>query len=325
MRRILVTGGAGYIGSVTTELLCDLGYEVTAVDNLERGYREAVDPRADFVQADLRDAQGIGAALARVRPEGVIHFAAYIEVGESMREPLPFFENNVVGSLNLARAIAECGCRKLVFSSTCAVYGTPEAVPMGEDLPLRPESVYGESKLICERIFSWAGRVHGFTPVFLRYFNAAGATPSRGEAHRPETHLIPLALETALGKREGLYLYGTEYPTRDGTCVRDYVHVRDLARAHVLALEKSVQGAFNLGNGKGYTVLEVVEAARRITGHPIPVEASGRRAGDAVALVADSGRAERELGWKPEFSELDECVQSAWDWRRKHPEGYGAK
>jgi len=227
MKRILVTGGAGYIGSVTTELLCDLGYEVTVVDNLERGYREAVDPRAAFVQADLRDARAIATALDRVRPEGVVHFAAYIEVGESMRDPLPFFENNVVGPLNLARAMAGCGCRKLVFSSTCAVYGTPDAVPMNEELPLRPESVYGESKLISERIFSWVGRIHGFTPVFLRYFNAAGATPTRGEAHRPETHLIPLALESALGKREGLSLYGVDYPTRDGTCVRDYVHVRE--------------------------------------------------------------------------------------------------
>jgi len=323
MKRILVTGGAGYIGSVTTELLCDLGYEVTVVDNLERGYREAVDPRAAFVQADLRDARAIATALDRVRPEGVVHFAAYIEVGESMRDPLPFFENNVVGPLNLARAMAGCGCRKLVFSSTCAVYGTPDAVPMNEELPLRPESVYGESKLISERIFSWVGRIHGFTPVFLRYFNAAGATPTRGEAHRPETHLIPLALESALGKREGLSLYGVDYPTRDGTCVRDYVHVRDLARAHVLALEKDVRGAFNLGSGEGFTVLEVIEAARRITGCVIPTEARGRRAGDAISLVADSGKAERELGWKPQYSDIDECVQSAWDWKCSHPNGYG--
>jgi len=320
--KIVVAGGAGYIGSVTTEMLCETGHEITVFDNLERGHREAVDSRARFVQGDLRDKSSIRELLLDLRPDAVVHFAAYIEVGESMKTPMPFFENNVCGSRNLMEAMVEAECRKLIFSSTCATYGTPERVPMDESLPQCPESVYGESKLLCERIFDWGRKIHGIETVFLRYFNAAGATERCGEDHAPETHLIPLVLRVALGKRDKILIFGDDYPTRDGTCVRDYIHIADLAQAHVLALEPGCVGAFNLGNGDGYTVKEVIETCRKITGRSIPAENRPRRPGDCAVLVADAAKARRELGWTPRHASLDEIVRSAWRWHEAHPNGY---
>jgi len=320
--KVLVAGGAGYIGSVTTELLCDAGHDVTVLDNLERGHREAVDPRAAFVQADLRKPLELDAALKKIRPEAVIHFAAYIEVGESMVDPLPFFENNVSGSLNLIKAMVAADCKKLIFSSTCATYGSPEKMPMDETLPQKPESVYGESKLICEKMFRWAEQIHGVECVFLRYFNACGATEQYGEDHRPETHLIPLVLQVPQGKREKIYIFGDDYDTPDGTCVRDYIHIRDLAQAHILALKPGLSGAFNLGNGDGYSVKEVIDVAREVTGHPIPAELQDRRAGDCTRLISDSTKAKTILGWNPEYADLRSIVESAWIWHRANPEGY---
>jgi len=322
MKKILVAGGAGYIGSVTTEMLCDKGYDVTVVDNLERGYKQALDPRASFIQGDLRNRQQIHDILQEVKPDGVIHFAAYIEVGESMTAPLPFFENNVSGSLNLLDALVAADCKKLIFSSTCATYGTPDRIPMDESLPQKPESVYGESKLLCEKMFSWAQKIHGVESVFLRYFNASGASGERGESHRPETHLIPLVLQVAQGKRDKIYIFGEDYPTPDGTCVRDYIHVKDLAQAHILALKEGISGPFNLGNGTGFSVKEVIETVREVTGHPIPEEKQKRRPGDAARLVSDSTKAKEVLGWKPEFPDLKGIVESAWKWHQKYPEGY---
>ncbi len=320
--KVLVAGGAGYIGSVTTQMLCDEGHDVVVFDNLERGYQPAVDPRAKFMQGDLRYKEDIKSALLAERPDAVIHFAAYIEVGESMREPMPFFENNVSGSLNLMSAMVESGCKKLIFSSTCATYGTPDRMPMDETLPQKPESVYGESKYLCEKIFSWGQKIHGIDSVFLRYFNACGATEQYGEAHNPESHLIPLLLQVAQGKREKIFIFGEDYETRDGTCVRDYIHIKDLAQAHILALKPGISGAFNLGNGDGYTVKEVIDVCREVTGHPIPSESQPRRPGDCTALVADATKAKTVLGWDPKHADLKEIVQSAWDWHQAHPNGY---
>lgn len=320
--KVLVAGGAGYIGSVTTEMLCDEGHDVVVFDNLERGYSAAVDPRATLIQGDLRYKEDIKSALLAERPDAVIHFAAYIEVGESMKAPMPFFENNVCGSLNLISAMVESGCKKLIFSSTCATYGTPERMPMNESLPQNPESVYGESKLLCEKIFHWGEAIHGMECVFLRYFNACGATEKYGESHQPESHLIPLVLQVPLGQRDKIYIFGDDYNTRDGTCVRDYIHIKDLAHAHILALKPGIRGGFNLGNGDGYTVKEVIDVCREVTGHPIPAELEPRRAGDCTSLVADATKARTELGWNPQFADLKSIVQSAWDWHQAHPNGY---
>lgn len=320
--KVLVAGGAGYIGSVTTEMLCNEGHDVVVFDNLERGYRPAVDPRAQFIQGDLRNKDNILEAMQSEKPDAVIHFAAYIEVGESMITPMPFFENNVSGSLNLMSAMVAADCKKLIFSSTCATYGTPERMPMDESLPQNPESVYGESKLLCEKIFSWGQEIHNIDCVFLRYFNACGATEKYGEAHVPETHLIPLVLQVPLGQREKIFIFGEDYDTRDGTCVRDYIHIKDLAQAHILALKPGLRGAFNLGNGDGYTVREVIDVCREVTGHPIPAEVQPRRPGDCTALVADASKAHNELGWDPQHADLKSIVESAWAWHQAHPKGY---
>ncbi len=319
---ILVAGGAGYIGSVTTEMLCDAGHAVTVFDNLERGHIEAIDPRATFIQGDLRKPETIDAALKKATPEAVIHFAAYIEVGESMVDPMPFFENNVSGSLNLMKAMVANDVKKLIFSSTCATYGSPEIIPMDESLPQKPESVYGESKLLCEKIFQWAEKIHGVECVFLRYFNACGATEQYGEDHKPETHLIPLVLQVPAGQREKIFIFGDDYDTPDGTCIRDYIHIRDLAQAHILALKPGIQGAFNLGNGDGYSVKEVIDVSREVTGHPIPAELEPRRAGDCARLISDSTKAKEILGWKPEYADLHSIIKSAWNWHQSHPNGY---
>ena len=320
--KILVTGGSGYIGSVTTELLCDDGHQVTVFDNLERGHREAVDPRARLVVGDLRDPRPIREAMHQVRPDAVVHFAAYALVGESMRDPLLYFHNNLTGGLHLLDAMRRSGVRKIIFSSTCATYGQPESMPMTEALPQRPTNPYGESKLMLETAMRWEQERHGLEPVFLRYFNAAGATEQFGEDHDPETHLTPNVLKVALGQADAVPVFGDDYDTPDGTCIRDYIHIVDLARAHILALEKQETGPFNLGTGTGFSVQEVVATCRRVTGHEIPVVLSPRRPGDPACLVAGAEKARDILGWRPRHPDLATIVQHAWDWHRAHPHGY---
>ncbi|MBU4198473.1 MAG: UDP-glucose 4-epimerase GalE [Verrucomicrobia bacterium] len=322
---VLVTGGAGYIGSVTTELLLDEGYETVVFDNLERGHREAVDPRARFIAGDLRNPADIAKAMQAVKPDAVIHFAAYALVGESMEHPELYFGNNVRGGVNLAEAMLKTGVRRIVFSSTCATYGQPERLPITEDMPQRPTNPYGESKLMFEKILVWYQRLKEFQPVFLRYFNACGASSKYGEDHDPETHLIPNVLKVALGQGEQVPVFGEDYDTPDGTCIRDYIHIEDLARAHLLALKNPFCGALNLGTGEGCSVLQAIGAARRITGHPIPVKFLPCRPGDPARLVADARNARKVLGWTPDRSRVDDIVQTAWDWHRAHPDGYGKK
>jgi UDP-glucose 4-epimerase len=321
--KVLVTGGAGYIGSVTTELLLNAGHSVTVFDNLGRGHPEAVDSRAVLIEGDLRDAASIDTAMQRVLPDAVMHFAAYALVPESMEKPEIYFRNNVAGGINLAEAMLKTGVDKIVFSSTCATYGQPERVPITENESQQPQNPYGASKLQFEQILDWYRELHGMQTVFLRYFNACGATKKFGEDHDPETHLIPIVLQVALGKRDKVSIYGDDYDTPDGTCLRDYIHIVDLAQAHILALTSEHSGAFNLGNGTGYSVKDVIETARKVTGHPIPAELAGRRPGDPARLVAGPGKARTVLGWKPEFDDLETIVRSAWDWHRAHPGGYG--
>jgi UDP-glucose 4-epimerase len=320
--KILVTGGAGYIGSVTSEMLLDAGHEVIIFDNLERGHLEAVDPRARFIKGDLRNREEILDAMARAKPDAVVHFAAYALVGESMESPMLYFRNNVVGGVHLVEAMVENGVKKVIFSSTCATYGQPDKMPMTEDLPQRPTNPYGESKLMLERIMLWEHERHGLKPVFLRYFNACGATEKFGEDHDPETHLIPNVLAVALGKKDKVSVFGDDYPTPDGTCIRDYIHIVDLAQAHIQALSCDYVGAFNLGTGDGMSVKQVIDTARKITGHPIPVQMSARRPGDPALLVAGAEKAKSILGWKPKYGALQTIVQHAWNWHKAHPNGY---
>jgi len=320
---ILVTGGAGYIGSVTSEMLLDAGHMVTVFDNLGRGHRAAIDPRASFIQGDLCDRAAISGAVQRVQPEAVLHFAAFALVGESMETPQMYFGNNVIGGLNLAEAMLSHDVRKIVFSSTCATYGQPDKVPITEETLQRPQNPYGESKLMFEKVLHWYHERNGLQPVFLRYFNACGATEKYGEDHTPETHLIPLVLQVALGQRPSAKIFGDDYDTPDGTCLRDYIHIVDLARAHMLALEKDVSGPFNLGTGTGNSVREVIEACRAVTGHAIPAELAARRPGDPARLVASAEKAKRELGWAPAHTQIEEIVESAWRWHQRHPNGYG--
>ena len=330
---VLVTGGAWYIGSVIVEALLRRGHTVTVLDSLYKGHRAAVTAPAALVQIDLADREQVGQTVAALaagsEPAAVIHMAADSLVGESMQRPTRYFRNNVINSLNLAEAVVEAGVGLLVFSSTAAVYGEPETVPITEAFPTAPTNVYGETKLAFERVLRWLERIHGLRWAALRYFNAAGATERLGEDHAPESHLIPNILQVPLGKRERVALFGTDYPTPDGTCIRDYVHVADLAEAHILALEALQRdavpsGAFNLGSGAGYSNRQVIEAARRVTGHAIPVVEEPRRAGDPAALVASSERIRRDLGWAPRFPGIEEIVGSAWAWHRGHPNGYEA-
>ena len=321
--KILLTGGSGYIGSVTTELLCDDGHAVTVFDNLERGHVEAVDPRARLIVGDLREPQPIRDAMRDLKPDAVVHFAAYALVGESMQEPLKYFENNVGGGLHLLDAMLRTGVKKIIFSSTCATYGQPDVLPMTEALPQRPTNPYGESKLMFETALRWEQARRGIQPTFLRYFNACGATEKYGEDHEPETHLIPNVLKVALGQAPAVPVFGDDYPTPDGTCIRDYIHIVDLARAHILALEKDVVGPFNLGTGTGFSVQQVIETCRAVTGHPIPADMSPRRPGDPAGLVAGADKAKDVLGWKPRYPDLKTIVQHAWNWHRAHPRGYG--
>ena len=320
--KILVAGGAGFIGSVCTEYLLNRGHEVVVFDALINGHREAVDPRAAFVQGNLADADAVMQAVAEHRPEGVIHFAAFIEVGESMRDPGKYFRNNVANGLNLLDACVAHKVRKIVFSSTAAVYGMPEQIPIPESEPTKPINPYGESKLMFERILHWYREAHGLNYVALRYFNAAGCSVAFGEDHHPESHLIPLIMQAAEGKRDCIKVFGTDYDTPDGTCIRDYVHVLDLSQAHLLALESDVTGAFNLGSGNGHSVRAIIDAVREVTGIDFPVVEDDRRPGDPARLVSDSTAARQVLGWKPEFDDVREIVRSAWEWRRAHPEGY---
>ena len=324
--RILVAGGAGYIGSIVAEELIKAGEEVIVYDSLVRGHRAAIPPQATFVQGDLMDKERLDAVFKEHGIQAVMHFAAFILAGESMQKPLLYFRNNVLGSLNLIEATIRNGVRRFVFSSTAAVYGNPQRVPIQEDDPTSPTNPYGETKLFVERMLAWCDEIYGLRYVALRYFNAAGATASRGEDHRPESHLIPLTLQVALGKRPHVEIYGTDYPTPDGTCIRDYIHVVDLAQAHILALQILEEGSriYNLGNGQGFSVQEVIEVAREVTGHPIPTVEAPRRPGDPVVLVASSERIRRELGWQPQHPDLRDIVRSAWEWYKAHPQGYGS-
>jgi UDP-glucose 4-epimerase len=317
--RILVTGGAGYVGGTVAELLLQKGHDVTIYDNLCHGHRSMVPAKAEFIEGDLADRSRLEQILASRKFDGVMHFAALIEAGESMKKPELYFRNNSASTLTLFEAMLATGVNRLVFSSTAAVYGEPESTPIREDAPLRPTNTYGESKLLVEHMLTWLNRVHGFRYASLRYFNVAGAVEGRGEAHEPESHLIPLILDVALGKRKSIKIFGQDYPTPDGTCIRDYVHVQDLAHAHLLAFEALNDRdrlIYNIGNGHGFTIREVIESARRVTGHPIPVEEAERRPGDPAVLIASSEKIERELGWKREFDKLDDIVSSAWKWHQ---------
>lgn len=325
---ILVLGGAGYIGSHTVYELIGAGRDVAVADNLQTGFRAAVHPKARFYELDIRDRAALDALFERESIEGVIHFAASSQVGESMTDPLKYYDNNLCGTTVLLQSMVGHGVDKIVFSSTAATYGEPERVPILESDRTEPTNCYGETKLSMERMMGWVSRAHGLRYVALRYFNACGAHPSGsiGEAHDPETHLVPVILQVPNGRRAAVSVFGGDYPTKDGTCVRDYIHVADLAQAHILALDYLLRGGennvFNLGNGVGFTVREVIECARAVTGHPIPAELSPRRAGDPAQLVASSEKAKAVLGWRPRYNDLETIVASAWNWHKNHPNGY---
>jgi UDP-glucose 4-epimerase len=323
--KVLVTGGAGYIGSVVAAELVSAGHEVTILDNLSKGHREALPPDAQFVQADVSDRAMVESALQENQIEAVMHFAAVIEAGESMQVPEKYFRNNSANSLALLEAMHAQGVKRLVFSSTAALYGDPTRTPIQEVDALEPTNAYGESKLLVERMLAWFHRIHGLRYASLRYFNAAGATGTLGEAHDPESHLIPLVLQAAMGKRPSISIFGTDYPTPDGTCIRDYIHVSDLAHAHVLslaALDTRDRLIYNLGNGRGFSVREVIEVARQVTGKNIPVVEAPRRPGDPAVLVASSEKIATDLKWKPRYRGLEAIIGSAWKWHQQNPEGY---
>jgi len=321
--KILVVGGAGYIGSVCAELLLDEGHTVSIFDNLSEGHRAAIDLRAQFVEGDLQSQQSIEQALAKQKPEAVMHFAASALVGESMRNPSKYFRNNIASGLNLLDAMVSVGVTKIVFSSTCAIFGPQERVPIDETMPTRPINPYGESKLAFEKILRWYDEIHGLKYTSLRYFNAAGASEKFGEDHRVETHLIPNVLKVALGEKPAVEIFGTDYETPDGTCVRDYIHIIDLARAHIFALDAAKSDFYNLGTGGGASVREVIDACRKVSGRKIDIVEKPRRLGDPPRLIASSEKIKRELGWKPEFQSLDVIIESAWKWHQKFPRGYG--
>src|SRR6266536_3799498 len=320
--RILVVGGAGYIGSVCAELLLDEGHEVAIFDNLTEGHGRAVDSRAKFIEDDLADRAQIQAALSAIRPDAVMHFAANALVAESMRDPSKYFRNNICNGLNLLDSMIATRVQRIVFSSTCAIFGLPERLPIDETTPARPINPYGESKLAFEKILRWYDAIHGLRFVSLRYFNAAGAVEKVGEDHRCETHLIPNVLKVALGGKKHVEIFGTDYETPDGTCIRDYIHIIDLAHAHILALDAPTSAFYNLGTGGGSSVREVIKSCRKITGQPIPVLEKPRRPGDPPRLIASSEKIKRELGWRPQFQALDAIVESAWNWHQKFPRGY---
>ena len=351
--KVFVTGGAGYIGSVVSEVLLNSGHDVVVFDSFETGHRAAVDPRAALMEGDTRDAGAVGEAMLSAAPDVVVHMAAYIQMGESMLDPGKYFRNNTANTLNVLDAMLAAGVSHFVFSSTAGIYGTPESLPIEEDHPIDPLNPYSESKRQVESIIRWYAQAHGIAATVFRFFNAAGATVNFGEDHRPESHLIPIVLQVAQGKRAHLDLYGTDYATRDGTASRDYIHVRDLAQAHLLAIQKMdsrIRGndvgsdgndkvrremgndgndgggnvtLYNIGSEHGATNLEVIEMARRVTGRPIPVRECPRRPGDAPASLASAGKIRSELGWEPAASDLETIIGSAWDWLQRHPHGYG--
>mgnify|MGYP001270049410 CR=1 FL=1 len=324
---ILVTGGAGYIGSICTETLLGSGHDVVVLDNLSTGHEAAVPEGASFVRGDISDSALVQHTVREHGVEAVLHFAAYSLVGESMREPTRYFENNTFGTFRLLKALQATGVNRFVLSSTAALFGTPERVPIAEDATVQPESVYGETKYLIERMLQWYRATTGLGFTTLRYFNAAGASEVLGEDHDPETHLIPLVLKVAAGQRENISVFGDDYPTPDGSCIRDYVDVRDLASAHLKAVEALEPGqgnAYNLGSGAGFSVFEVIDVCRQVTGHDIPVVVTERRPGDPAVLVADSGRITRELGWERDHTKLADTVNAAWAWMLKHPHGYDA-
>ena len=321
---ILVAGGAGYIGSVNIEKLLSAGHEVVVYDNLSTGHREAVHPDSLFIEGDLGDKDKLDSLFRQHKIDAVMHFAAFIQVGESMKDPARYFTNNVGNVINLLNVMLAHDVKKFVFRSTAAVYGEPEEVPITELAPERPTNPYGECKLMVERILRWYDALIGLRYVSLRYFNAAGASESYGEDHSPETHLIPIVIKVALGQQQRLMINGADYPTPDGTCIRDYIHILDLAQAHLLALKRLEEGSgvYNLGNGNGYSVKEVVDAVKRVTGKPIEIMIGPRRPGDAISLVASAEKAKRGLGWNPRFTDLDSIIESAWKWHSKYPHGY---
>lgn len=321
---ILVTGGAGYIGSAIAQALIEAGHSVTVYDSLVTGHRGAVPENAWFIQADLSDSHALAKTLTDQKFDGVIHCAAFIEAGESMKDPGRFYNNNLINSLALIETAVRAGVKRFVLSSTAAVYQSSDE-PLTEESPLGPTNVYGHTKLMVEQVLDWYCKIHGLHFAALRYFNAAGALPGRGEAHQPESHLIPLVLRVPLGKRDVAQIYGTDYPTPDGTCIRDYIHISDLVSAHLLALDglgERDRLIYNLGSGNGYSVREVIETARQVTEHPIPINELPRRPGDSARLVASSEKIKRELGWKPEHDDLDKIISSAWEWHQSHPKGY---
>ncbi len=325
---ILVLGGAGYIGSHTVYRLIEAGRDVVVADNLQTGFKEAVHPKARFYQLDIRDKGALDELFRKEKIEGVIHFAASSQVGESMTNPLKYYNNNLYGTMVLLQSMVDNGIDKIVFSSTAATYGEPERVPILEGDKTFPTNCYGQTKLAMEQMMGWVSRAHGLRYVALRYFNACGAHVSGkiGEAHDPETHLLPIILQVPLGQRKEVSIFGDDYPTKDGTCIRDYIHVTDLAEAHILALDYLVAGGennvFNLGNGVGFTVKEVIDIAREVTGHPIPAKIAERRAGDPAQLIASSQKAIDVLGWKPQYNDLYTIVETAWNWHRTHPHGF---
>ncbi len=323
--KVLVTGGAGYIGSITVERLIKAGEEVVVFDNLFQGHEDAVHPEAVFIQGDLADKGAIEAAIAEHRPDGIMHFASYTLVGESMERPFLYLRDNITNGLNLLESAAKHNVKRFILSSTANLFDDPENMPITETERIVPGSPYGESKNIMERYLYWMDRLYGMRYACLRYFNACGATEERGEDHDPETHLIPLVLEVALGQREKIAIFGDDYDTPDGSCVRDYIHVIDLAEAHILAMRALGDGPsrkYNLGNGRGYSVKEVIQTARDVTGHPIPAEITARRPGDPDILIASSDTIRRELGWQPQYADLRTIIEMAWNWHVSHPNGY---
>ncbi len=322
--KIFLTGGAGYIGSAAAQILLENGHQVTVYDSLVKGYRAAIPDGARFVHADLADRERLETELSADNYDAVMHFAGFIEAGESMKNPGLFFHNNVSLSIGLIEACYEAGIHRFVLSSSAAIYASSNE-PLSEDSRIEPVNVYGQTKLMIEEILEWYRRIHGLHYSALRYFNAAGALPTRGEAHQPETHLIPLVFQVALGQRQNVQIYGSDYPTPDGTAIRDYIHINDLVDAHVLALDALKDHdrlTYNLGNGAGYSVREVIETAREVTGHPIPSVETPRRPGDAPRLVACADRIGNELGWKPQYPDLEQIISSAWEWHQAHPHGY---